>query len=205
MTEIVKHSLAENEAVIRRSLTDFIEVGHALMEIRDERQYVAAGFDTFENYCRERWDFARSTANDHINSVRVVDVVSARANIAPPQTEFQARPLIKVLNQDGEDAVTQAWEQIVERHGGDVPGRQVRRFLTFGEGANYGKPGWHELIGQVGDDLTKAEKDLAKFEEAIGDRRQKDPMRDKAAEYSERAEGIAHRLRLIADTGRRGG
>ena len=47
-------TLAECEDVINRGLATFVEVGNALLRIRDERLY-RAEFGTFEAYCRQRW------------------------------------------------------------------------------------------------------------------------------------------------------
>jgi hypothetical protein len=49
-----KRTLEECESVIRSGLKTFVEVGHALLEIRGRRLYRQAGFRTFEKYCRER-------------------------------------------------------------------------------------------------------------------------------------------------------
>src|SRR5688572_5055852 len=188
------HSLAENEDVIRRGLSTFVEVGQALMAIRDERQYITAGFDRFEDYCRERWDMGRSYADDKIAASRVCVITQN-----PPTSEWVAKPLATVLNQDGEDAVRQAWSQIVEAHAGDGPvtGKDVRRFLTVG-GANYGKPGWFEMLGEVAMTLERADKQLARLEGAIS-RRPNAAFRERADDYAEMADDLSQRLRTIAN------
>jgi hypothetical protein len=61
-----------------------------------------------------------------------------------------------------------------------------------------GKPGWRELLGEVSDTLTKADKQLARFKAEIGDRRLKTDLRDKAGRYAEQAEALAVALREIA-------
>lgn len=64
--------------------------------------------------------------------------------------------------------------------------------------ANYGhEPGWHELLGFVGDTLLKAQEELDRFTEAVGD---KDPggTREKAELYAEWAGDLAGRLRAVA-------
>lgn len=194
--EIVNgHTLEQNEETIRKGLSTFVEVGNALMEIRDERQYIEAGFDRFEDYCRERWDMSYRYADDHIGAARVCAI----AQVNPPKSEWVARPLVKLLNQDGEDAVRQAWTQIVEKHDGQRPitGKEVRRFLTLG-GVSYHPPGWFELLGEVSDTLTRASTQLDKAEGAIN-RKPKQALLDKAAEYAEQADDIAKRLRKIAE------
>lgn len=195
--EIVEYgSLSENEQIIERGMTSFVEVGRALMRIRDDCQYVMAGFDTFEDYCKQRWDVSRSYALGQIDAVRVLDAMSSREDIEPPTTEFQIRPLVKVLNNHGDAALVNAWKQITERHQGDGPigGREVRRALSLG--ANYGKPGWHELLGEVGDTLIRADKQLTKVEAAISRTPNKE-FRAKAGRYALWASDLAARLREI--------
>lgn len=55
--------LMEHEKVIEQGLHTFVEVGTALLAIRDGRKYKAAGYSTFETYCRERWQMSRRHAD----------------------------------------------------------------------------------------------------------------------------------------------
>lgn len=84
-------ALTMAEATIEAGLATFVEVGEALCSIRDARLY-RASHPTFEAYCRERWNLARSTAYQLIDAA---DVVSAMADTdaPPPATERQARAL----------------------------------------------------------------------------------------------------------------
>lgn len=51
------------EGIIRRNLQSFYEVGSALREIRDKGLYRdVLGFDTFEAYCKAKWDMKRTYA-----------------------------------------------------------------------------------------------------------------------------------------------
>ena len=50
--------LMEYEKVIEQGLGTFVEVGMALLAIRDGRKYVHAGYRTFEEYCERRWSIA---------------------------------------------------------------------------------------------------------------------------------------------------
>lgn len=192
-------SLAENEAIVRKHFRSFVEVGRALARIRDDRQYVMAGFDTFEDYCRDRLDLGKGAASQYISAVRVHDVVHAR-ELPPPATEFVARPLVKVLNEQGDEAVVSAWSQIVEGHDDTAPisGREVARFLKVGGGANYGKPGWSELLGEVGDTLIRVDRQLTKVEDSLT-RKPNEELRAKAGKYALWAADLAERLRRIED------
>jgi hypothetical protein len=86
--------LAVLEATIERGLQTFIEVGKALLEIRDDRLYRQQGFTTFEAYCQERWNWSHRHANRQIEAARVVQ------NLGPigpkPKNEAQARELARL-------------------------------------------------------------------------------------------------------------
>jgi hypothetical protein len=73
--------LKAREAVIKRGKQAFIEVGLALMDIRDRRGYRAAGFETFETYCRERWSFPRNTAQHYIDAASVTQIVPSMEHL----------------------------------------------------------------------------------------------------------------------------
>lgn len=82
--------------------------------------------------------------------------------------------------------------------------RELVRKRTAGQA---GKPNWHELLGWVGDYLTKAEKRLDKFDAEVSEEdlaTYKRPaavrkLRDKAGTFAERAESVAERLREIEE------
>src|SRR5262245_10873958 len=86
----ITKALTECERVIERGMQSFVEVGNALLKIRDERLYRLT-HDTFEAYCRERWKWGRHYVNRQIAAAEVVQ------NLVPmgtkPETERQAREL----------------------------------------------------------------------------------------------------------------
>src|SRR5262245_50156082 len=82
--------LIECEAVIERGLATFVEVGQALLRIRDERLYRAT-HKTFEEYCRERWGWSRRHVNRQIEAAGVVQNLGPIGPI--PAHESQARVL----------------------------------------------------------------------------------------------------------------
>lgn len=100
-TELERH-----EAVIGRGLDTFIEVGTALMAIRDDRLY-RVSHRAFEDYCRERWGISRVHAHRLIESASIVNNLLPIGNT--PQTESQARPLAR-LEPEQQRA---AWEDAV--------------------------------------------------------------------------------------------
>ena len=90
-TDLAHQRLVDNERVIAAGLATFVEVGAALMRIRDERLYVDE-YGTFEDYCRERWGFSRSRAHRLIEAAEITEAVLPIGNIAPAN-EGQAREL----------------------------------------------------------------------------------------------------------------
>ncbi len=83
-------SLERDEAIIERGLESFVEVGTALLHIRDNRLYQKT-HETFEDYCRERWDMTRGRINQIIRAVGVLENLDT--TVSKPETESQTRPL----------------------------------------------------------------------------------------------------------------
>lgn len=107
MTAVSTGKLSELEKVIERGLATFVEVGNALMEIRDGRLY-RESHATFEDYCRERWDMSRVHAHRMIESAAVMGSLLPIGN--KPANESQARPLSRL---DPEQQA-EAWQTAVE-------------------------------------------------------------------------------------------
>ena len=102
--------LEQLESVIKQNIGAFYEVGRALMEIRDKGLYRdVLGFDTFEAYCKSRWDFNRAHAYRLMDSVKVINNVSESETKKPVNLE-QTRPLAKLEP----DQQRQAWQKAVE-------------------------------------------------------------------------------------------
>jgi len=98
------------EGIIQKNIGAFYEVGRALMEIRDKKYYCEVlGFETFEAYCKSKWDFNRAHAYRLIDSAKVIDAVSPIGDIQPV-TESQARPLARLEP----DKQREAWQQAVD-------------------------------------------------------------------------------------------
>jgi hypothetical protein len=108
--------LAELETVIERGLQTFIEVGSALMEIRNSRLYRQM-YATFEEYCQERWDLRKSRTYQLMDAAEVVEnlksstiVELSSGSIPLPVNEAQARPLAKLEV----EMQRQVWQRAVE-------------------------------------------------------------------------------------------
>jgi hypothetical protein len=63
-------------------MQSFVEVGAALIEIRDAKLY-RDGFDTFDDYCSERWDFSRQRAYQLIDASALVGLFSTTVDTVP--------------------------------------------------------------------------------------------------------------------------
>ena len=98
---------AQLEATIERGMQTFVEVGLALMEIRDGRLY-RAEFGTFEEYCNQRWGWTRMRASQLIAAASVVQNVNNC--LQNPATESQARPLAALPPAQQREA----WERVLE-------------------------------------------------------------------------------------------
>ncbi len=110
--------LAAAESVIERGLKTFVEVGQALIEIRDRRLY-RTGHATFEEYCEQRWQISARRAYQLLDAAQVHELISRTTvqeinNVAPvlPANEAQVRPLAKLLPQP---EATQQERDIAER------------------------------------------------------------------------------------------
>jgi hypothetical protein len=102
--------LEQLEGVIQKNIGAFYEVGRALMEIRDKGLYRdVLGYDTFEAYCKHRWDFNRAHAYRLMDSVKVINNVSESETKQPINLE-QTRPLSKLEPAQQREA----WQKAVD-------------------------------------------------------------------------------------------
>ncbi len=80
LTIAEKEVLADCERVVEAGLETFVEVGRALMAIRDRRLY-REGHATFEDYCVTRWRLSSSRARQLIRASQVVAYVESVTNV----------------------------------------------------------------------------------------------------------------------------
>lgn len=109
----------QQEAIIHHGFKTFVEVGSALMAIRDKRLY-RQDFGTFEDYCQERWGIGRGPANYLIaGSMAAGNLVSMETK---PTNERQVRPLAKL----SPDIQREVWQEAVDTApNGKVTGAHV--------------------------------------------------------------------------------
>ncbi len=80
------------ESIIESNQCNFHSVGNALKQIRDNHFYRNLGFDSFESYVKDRWDFGKSHTYRLIDAARVIDNLSPIGDILPVN-EAQCRLL----------------------------------------------------------------------------------------------------------------
>jgi len=97
--------LDECEHIIRRGLATFVDVGTALLEIRDNRLY-RAQYETFEDYCADHWNMSARRANQLVSASEVVFNIQSMGTMVPTN-ERVAREL-RGLSPDDQREVWQA-------------------------------------------------------------------------------------------------
>lgn len=111
LTTTETQQLAGLEATIEAGLNTFVDVGQALLAIRDRRLY-RTGYPTFDDYCRRRWGINRAHGYRLIEAAQVVSSLqmSPIGDTPLPANESQARPLSALPP----DQQALAWQQAVE-------------------------------------------------------------------------------------------
>ncbi len=107
LTVIERNNLVELESVIQKNLTAFYEVGFALMQIRDNRLYREI-YGTFEEYCKEKWGFTKSRANQLISASEVADNLTT--TVAKEIPERHLRPLTSLPPEEQREVYQKAVE-----------------------------------------------------------------------------------------------
>lgn len=107
-SEMTTEDVNAAEEIIERGLKTFMEVGWALLDIRDRRGYRFT-HATFEDYCRERWGMRHQNADRLIRSAEVAGLLNP---IGFTPTESQARELAPLLRAAPE-SIPDAWQEAV--------------------------------------------------------------------------------------------
>jgi ParB family chromosome partitioning protein len=119
-----RNELERCEVVIKQGLKTFVEVGQALMLIRDKRLY-RAEFGTFEAYCQDKWQLTRQYVNNMVAASKVVSNIGMTTMVVKPQNERQARPLTKLEP----ELQAEAWQKTVEQHGENITQKKVEEVV----------------------------------------------------------------------------
>jgi ParB family chromosome partitioning protein len=113
------HELERCEVVIKQGLQTFIEVGQALMTIKEKRLY-RINFKTFEDYCIERWAISKPRAYQLIEAANVMIGLSTIVDVLP-KSESQVRPLTSLEP----EIQKEVWKEVVETHGENITAAKV--------------------------------------------------------------------------------
>ncbi|MGL4881121.1 MAG: hypothetical protein ACRC8K_08640 [Waterburya sp.] len=119
---------SDRDSLERKVERAFYEAGMALMELRDRRLYRST-HATFEEYCRDRFDYTRRRPYQLIEAALIYDNLIEKCvkflHILPTK-EGQVQPLSQLEREEQ----PLAWETAVEEAGGKVPtGRIVKNVV----------------------------------------------------------------------------
>lgn len=169
--------LGHQENIIERGQKTFLEVGTALMHIRDHKDGILyRPYGTFEDYCRKRWEFGRAHAHRQIVAATIYSEMSPRGDISPetvlPTNERQLRELGRLPTTELRKA---AWNAAVAAAGEkpirtrDVAG--AIRALIKSEGlespASAAPPARHEIFKISANCVAKMRTILKRLRAAI--------------------------------------
>lgn len=130
LTADQKEDLTAMEAVIQAGQRTFLEVGRALMAIRDE-QLFRETHGSFEAYLVERWpEIGKRRAYQLIDAVEVAENVN-HGSLPPIENERQARALTGLTPEQQREA----WAQASELAGGTPNGAVVKEVADKIKGA----------------------------------------------------------------------
>lgn len=85
--------LQQYEAVIERGLQTFVDVGNALLAVRDDPDKLYRSYGTFEDYCRKRWHLSQTHAYRLIGAADVVENLKDSTVGQLPKNVEQTKPL----------------------------------------------------------------------------------------------------------------
>jgi hypothetical protein len=111
LTEEQQIQLIACEAVLETAAHSFVDVGLALAQIRDDGLFTE--YDSFEDYCRKKWDYGINYANRIIAAAQLFKAFVTKSHRTKPERETQVRALIGLAP---EQALA-AWEKAVEKAG----------------------------------------------------------------------------------------
>lgn len=110
-TDEEKAEFARLDTVVKSGLKGFIEVGEALMKIRDQKLWRAGNFKNWDDYCQNVEGFSRIHAHRLIEASQCVTEMQNLSDFdIKPKSESQVRPLLKLENIEDRASV---WDAIV--------------------------------------------------------------------------------------------
>lgn len=119
LTTAETQELEDLEAVVSNGMGSFVEVGTALLAIRDKRLWRGVA-ESFQGFCQVRWGFSRRRANQLIEASEIVGTLGAKngdgatSNGDPgkilPANDFQVR----ALKDTPPEKRKEVWDKAVE-------------------------------------------------------------------------------------------
>jgi protein gp37 len=148
--------LEEREARIERAQRNaYYEIGLDLRAIRDQQLYRVErptrvsgrySFQTFEEYCEERWELDFKYANRLVQAATLAEKMAPIGAILPVR-ESHVRPLLERLSTDDERLAV--WQQVVAGHPDRITTKlvdeHVERFIMAREKEYYALAEWTAL------------------------------------------------------------
>lgn len=127
LNEQEQHELETLEQKIETAQKTYaIQVGEALLEIRNKRLY--RGYSTFQAYCLQRWNYSASYVNQMISAYEVSTVIieSAARAVNTEQTinVKQARELAPLLAEP--EHLRAVWDETLEKTAGKPTAKAIR-------------------------------------------------------------------------------
>ncbi|WP_432034457.1 hypothetical protein [Streptomyces antibioticus] len=114
----------------RAQARHYREVGPALEEIRDQELYAEAGYASWHDYLRRRWEYSEAHAYRFIELGKVAAALAPLGDkaLSALTAESQARELAPVLRRpDGEDAARRVWVKVTADPDQKVTARRVAK------------------------------------------------------------------------------
>lgn len=120
----IRQRLELYESKIQAGLATFVEVGNALMEIREGKLYRET-HGTFEAYCKEKWGMSKMHAHRLMGAAEVTSNLDSN-QLVTPSSESQVRPLAHLPP----DQQKEVWAKAVEIGGGKPTAKDVQRAVV---------------------------------------------------------------------------
>ena len=138
--------LTECEAIIERGLASFLEMGQALLRIRDGRLYRQTN-KTFAHYCQQRWSLSRSYAYELMEAGQVAEALSGIADVPNASIALELAAL-----KDDPARMQAVWQSVLEE--GKPTAARVRERVDEILCPSDQDAGWAQTTGDEGPDGT---------------------------------------------------
>lgn len=121
LNEVEMRERSQCEAIIRSGWNTFLEVGQALSRIRQKRLY-RDQYRTFEEYCRQKWDFSKTHAN------RLIEAATVDNILAPIGVKVKKESHVRALVWLSPQQIIATWQKAQQLAGdGEVTARLIRQ------------------------------------------------------------------------------